>query len=74
MPPKKGKKGKDKGGKTELQLLKDDEARKKLMEEAKTQARVRVYWMPLGMVDKEKAYFYSLIKRSDNAWKRNTRI
>jgi hypothetical protein len=43
----KGKKGKDKGAKSELQMLKDEEARKAAMEEAKRIARVRLSFMSL---------------------------
>jgi hypothetical protein len=40
MPPKKGKKGKDKGAKSELDRLKDEEMRKKAMEEMAAKAKV----------------------------------
>jgi hypothetical protein len=44
MPPKKGKKGAgDKGAKTELQLLKEEEMRKKALEEIQAKARVSLY-------------------------------
>ena len=43
MPPKKKGKGGDKGAKNELQMVKDEEARKKALEEAKEKAKVDLY-------------------------------